>query len=136
MACSLRFPRAELFAAPLVFGLLVEAACGSLIQIENYYFRHGSWLESATSLLNTAFAIGCFANAVPRAIGYTKNAYCSREARWGQLGPNSARTSKVSDNLNGVQRDGNNLKIVVVHPLYVDLGSVDRGNYFPELRRP
>ena len=60
----------------------------------------------------------------------------SREARWAALGPNSVWTSKVSDNLNGVQRDRNDLKIIVVHPLYVDLGSVDRGNYFPELRRP
>src|SRR6476619_6558213 len=42
VACSLRSPLAELPAAPLVFGLLVEAACGSLIQIENCYFRHGA----------------------------------------------------------------------------------------------
>jgi hypothetical protein len=37
--------------------------------------------------------------------------------------PNGVRTSKVSDNLDGVQRDGNNLKIIVVHPLYIDLAS-------------
>jgi len=50
--------------------------------------------------------------------------------------PNGVWSSEVSDNLNGVQRDSNNLKIIVGHPLYIDLGSVDRGNYFPELRRP
>jgi hypothetical protein len=46
--------------------------------------------------------------------------------------PNGVWSSEVSDNLNGVQRDRNNLKIIVGHPLYIDLGSVDRGDYFPE----
>jgi hypothetical protein len=53
-----------------------------------------------------------------------------------RYGPNSVWTSEASDNLNAVQRDRNDLEIIVVHPLYVDLGSIDRGNYSPELRRP
>ena len=65
-----------------------------------------------------------------------KNAYSSREAHWTALRPNSVWTSEASDNLNGAQRDGNNLEITVGDSLYVDLGSVYRGNYFPELRRP
>jgi hypothetical protein len=51
-----------------------EFVGNSLVQIENHYFRHGAWLKSATSLMRTALAIRCFANAVPRAIGDTKNA--------------------------------------------------------------
>ena len=72
MACALRSPRAELPVAPLVFGFLVEAACGSLIQIETYYFRHGASEVGDISLPGNAFAIDCFANAVRRAIGDPK----------------------------------------------------------------
>ena len=106
-----------------------------LIQIENYYFRQGAALKSAVSLPSTALAIGCFANVVPRVIGDTKR-LMALERLVGALGPNGVWSSEVFDNLNGVQRDSNNLKIIVGHPLYIDLGSIDRGNYFPELRRP
>ena len=116
-------------------GLLVEAASSSLIQTKHHY---SNVPLAKIGDISTAFAISCFANAIPRAIGDTKtlNDYGFREARWAALRPNSVWTSEASDNLNAVQRDRNNPEIIVVHPLYVDLGSVDRGNYFPEFRRP
>jgi hypothetical protein len=101
--------------------------------IETYYFRHGPRKAEHFSA-ETAFAMGCFAMPC-RERSETPKTHCSRVARWEALGPSSARTSKVFDNANGVQRDGNNLEIIVVQPLYVDLGAVDRGNYLPELSR-
>lgn len=37
--------------------------------------------------------------------------------------------------MNGIQRNGKNLEVVIIQPLDIDLASVYHGNYFPELRR-
>jgi hypothetical protein len=59
-------------------------------------------------------------------------------ARWAALGSTAGKavwTSKGSHNLNGIQRNGKNLEVVIIQPLDIDLASVYRGNHFPELRR-
>jgi hypothetical protein len=46
----------------------------------------------------------------------------------------SVWTSKTSNKVNIVQGDGENLRIAIVHPLYVGLASIYGVNNSPELR--